>query len=62
MKQVKWQTPKLKILSRLTPEEFVLTACKQQQSASPRDPGTLVQMCGADIIGNCAACQARGQS
>ncbi|MEN8154707.1 MAG: hypothetical protein ABFR75_11875 [Acidobacteriota bacterium] len=62
MKRLKWQTPKLKILSRLTPEEFVLTNCKQQQSNTPRDPGTLVQMCGADIAGNCGACSARGQS
>ena len=62
MKKRKWKTPKLEIISRVTPQEFVLTACKQQQSATPRDPGTLVQMCGADIVGNCAACSARGQS
>ena len=62
MKPLKWQTPKLKILSRLAPEEFVLTNCKQQQSSTPRDPGTLVQMCGADVVGNCGACAARGQS
>ncbi len=62
MKKKKWHTPKLEILSRATPQEFVLTNCKQQQSQSPRDPGTLVQMCGSDIPGNCGACSARGQS
>lgn len=62
MKKGKWETPKLKILSRLTPEEFVLAGCKQQQSGTPLNPGTLVQMCGADVVGNCAACQNRGQS
>ena len=62
MKKTKWNTPKLEILSRVTPEEFVLTGCKQQQSATPLDPGTLVQMCGSDVAGNCAACRARGQS
>lgn len=62
MKKKKWKTPKLEILSRVTPEEFVLTACKQQQSQTALDPGTLVQMCGSDVGGSCAACQARGQS
>ena len=61
-KKKKWKTPTLEILSRITPEECILTACKQQGAGVPRDPGTLVQMCGADEIGNCAACQARGQS
>ena len=63
MKNKKWTTPRLEILSRVSPEEFVLTACKQQQSGSARDPGTQVQMCGAPSgQGSCAACQARGQS
>lgn len=62
MKKKKWKTPKLEIISRVTPQEFVLTACKQQQSSTPRDPGTLVQMCGANTPGDCGACSARGQS
>jgi len=62
MKNLKWNKPKLKILSRLTPEEFILTACKQQQSATARDPGTQVQMCGSEAAANCGACAARGQS
>lgn len=62
MKKNKWQTPKLKIISRMTPQEFVLTGCKQQQSSTNRDPGTLVQMCGANDGAACGACQARGQS
>ena len=62
MKKSKWQTPELKIISRITPQEFVLTGCKQQQSSTNLDPGSLVQMCGANDGNNCAACQARGQS
>jgi hypothetical protein len=62
IKKIKWLTPKLEILSRVTPEEFVLAGCKQQQSGTSLLPGTLVQMCGADVSGNCAACQSRGQS
>jgi len=62
MKKVKWNRPKLKILSRLTPEEFVLTRCKQNGAGVTLDPGNLVQECGNTIPGNCAACSARGQS
>ncbi|MCK5222727.1 MAG: hypothetical protein KAR14_14165 [Candidatus Aminicenantes bacterium] len=62
MKRVKWTTPKLKILSRLTPEEFVLTRCKQNGAGIQLDPGFLVQECGNTIPGNCAACSARGTS
>ncbi len=62
MKPFKWETPKLKILSRLTPEEFVLTRCKQNGAAIQLDPGNLVQECGNTIPGNCAACSARGVS
>ena len=62
MENEKWQIPKLKILSRLTPEEFILTACKQQQTSSARDPGTQVQMCGSEAAANCGACAGRGQS
>ena len=62
MKRVKWTTPKLKILSRLTPEEFVLTRCKQNGAGVALDPGILVQECGNTIPGNCAACSARGIS
>lgn len=62
MRNLKWNKPKLRILSRLTPEEFILTACKQQQSSTARDPGTQVQMCGSEASANCGACAARGQS
>lgn len=62
MKKKKWEPPKLEILLRVSPEEFVLTACKQQGAGIARDPGTLVQMCGAEKGKSCRACQARGQS
>lgn len=62
MKRVKWTTPKLKILSRLTPEEFILTRCKQNGAGIPLDPGNTIQECGAVDTANCAACNARGQS
>lgn len=67
MSKKKWQTPKLVILSRLSPQEFVLAGCKQQQSQTNRDPGSQVQMCGSPADPskpkiNCAACQNRGQS
>jgi len=62
MKKAKWETPKLKILSRLTPEEFILTRCKQNGAGIPLDPGIMVQECGNTIPGNCRACHARGQS
>ncbi|MCK4837007.1 MAG: hypothetical protein KAT17_10225 [Candidatus Aminicenantes bacterium] len=62
-KKKKWKTSKLIVLSRVTPQEFVLQGCKHQQSGTPLDPGTQVQMCGSDPpAGNCAACQPRGQS
>ena len=62
MKRVKWTTPKLKILSRLTPEEFILTRCKQNGAGIQLDPGNTIQECGTTADGNCAACSARGLS
>lgn len=63
MSKKKWQTPKLVVLSRLSPQEFVLAGCKQQQSHTNRDAGSQVQMCGSNPpAGNCGACQNRGQS
>jgi len=63
MKKTKWEVPKLVVLCRLSPQEFVLAGCKQQGSQTSRDPGTQVQMCGSDPPeGNCGACQSRGQS
>ena len=62
MDKKKWTTPKLEILSRVSPQEFILTACKDQGAGSARDPGTLVQMCGSESGNNCGACRARGLS
>jgi hypothetical protein len=60
-KKKKWETPRLEILSRITPEECILLRCKHQNSNTPLDPGNTVQVCGA-VAGGCAACNARGQS
>jgi hypothetical protein len=60
MEKKPWQTPKLTILTRIRPEEAVLTSCKL--TAGGGGPGGNSQGCGTDAAANCSACQSRASS
>ena len=61
MKKLKWKTPKLEVLSRVTPEEFVLSACKRAAAGSVGSNDIGSGGCGMTAT-NCQACQPRGGS
>ena len=65
-KKMQWTKPQLIILARGTPEEAVLTHCKQiGMSSSPYTGGpesTEQDACSRGAVGNCGACQARSGS